>query len=99
MRTHQKPGLEGLGSTLGEIIEEAAGRGGVEQSLHESHAGRGIAGAGDVENLVRVGDIQCVITDNTRPRVHRAPLHFLGVAEGPAGVRHSCSTSLFLQTE
>lgn len=70
MRTHQKPGLEGLGSSFGRIIEEAAGRGRIEKALHKSHAGSGIAGAGDIEDVVRVGYIHCVITDSTRPCVH-----------------------------
>lgn len=70
MRTHQKPGLEGLESSAEGVLEEAAGRGRVEQALHESHAGGGIAGAGDVEDLLRARDVQCVITDSTRPSMH-----------------------------
>lgn len=69
MRTHQKPGLEGLENTAEGMLEEAAGRGGVEQPLDESHAGSGIAGAGDFEDL-RARDVRCVITDSTRPLVH-----------------------------
>lgn len=51
MRTHQKPGLEGLEDSAEGMLEEAAGGGGVEQALHKSHAGGGITGAGDVEDL------------------------------------------------
>lgn len=57
MRTHQKPGLEGLENTAEGMLEEAAGRGIVEQTSHKSHAGGGIAGAGDVEDLLRAGDV------------------------------------------
>lgn len=45
MRTHQKLGLKGLEATAEGMLEEAAGRGGVEQALHEAHTGCGIAGA------------------------------------------------------
>lgn len=68
MRTHQKPGPGGLENTAEGMLEEAAGRG-VEQPLHESHAGGGIAGAGDAEDL-RARDVRCVIADSTRPPVH-----------------------------
>lgn len=71
MRTHQKPpGLEGLENTAEGMPEEAAGRGGVEQALHKSHAGSGVAGASDVEDLLRARDVPCVIIDGTRPSVH-----------------------------
>lgn len=70
MRTHQKPGPEGLENIAEGMLEEAAGRGRVEQALHKSHAGGGIAGASDVEDFIRVGDVRCVITDSTRPSMH-----------------------------
>lgn len=57
MRTHQKPGPQGLDSTAEGTCEEAAGGGGVEQAVHEGHAGRRVAGAGDVEDLVRARDV------------------------------------------
>lgn len=79
------------------MLEEAAGRGRVEQVLHESHTGGGIAGAGDVEDLLRARDVPHVIADSTRPSMHRLPLHFPGVGEGPAGISHSFSTSLILE--
>lgn len=70
MRTHQKPGPEGLENTAEGMLEEAAGRRGVEQALHKPYAGGGIAGAGDVEDLLRARDVQCVITESTRPSMH-----------------------------
>lgn len=71
MRTHQKPGLQGLDSTAEGMCEEAAGGGGgVEQAVHKGHAGRRVAGAGDVEDLVRTRDVRCIVTGSTRPCMH-----------------------------
>lgn len=70
MRTHQKPGLKGLEGTAEGMFGEAAGRGRVEQALHEAHAGRGIAGARDVEDILGARDVLCVITGSTRPSMH-----------------------------
>lgn len=72
MRTHQKPGLKGLETTAEGGLEEAAGGGGgrVEQALHEVHAGCGVAGAHDVEDLPGARDVLCVITGSTRPSMH-----------------------------
>lgn len=67
MRTHQKPGLKGLETTAEGMLEEAAGRGRIEQALHEAHAGCGIAGACDVEDLLGARDVPCVITGSTKP--------------------------------
>lgn len=96
MRTHQKPGPEGLEDTAEGMLGEAAGGGRVEQALHKPHAGSGIAGAGDIEDL-RTRDVWCVLADSTGPSIHRLPLHFPGVGEGPAGIRHSFSPSLILE--
>lgn len=67
--------------------------------MHKSQAGGGIAGASDVEDVLRARDVHWVVTDSTRPSMHRFPLHFLGVGEGPAGIRHSFSASLILEAE
>jgi len=57
MRTHQKPGPDRLETAVEGTLDEAAGGGRVEQALHESHAGGEIAGASDVEDLLRAGDV------------------------------------------
>lgn len=70
MRTHQKPGREGLENIAEGMHEEAEGSGRVEQALHKYHAGGVIAGAGDGEDLLRARDVRCVVTGSTRPSMH-----------------------------